>query len=236
MKARLSMTFLGAAALLAACQSADSASFETASLDTDDQKASYGVGINMGRQIADARDRLDRAAFMRGIEDALQGNQPAVPPEELNAALQAFGEQIQAAAAEERARLAEENAAAGAAYLEENGAREGVTTTESGLQYEVLSEGEGASPTVEQRARLHYRGTLIDGTEFDSSYSRGSPAEFAVGGLIDGFTEALLLMRPGSHFRVVIPPDIGYGPNGSGPMIGPNATLVFEIELLEILP
>jgi FKBP-type peptidyl-prolyl cis-trans isomerase len=209
--------------------------FENAALDTDDQKASYGIGLNVGRQIADARDRLDRLAFMRGIEDAMQGNDPDLSTEELQTVLQAFSAEIQAAAEEERTQLGEENAAAGAAYLEENAAREGVTTTESGLQYEVLRAGDGPSPTVDQRARLHYRGTLIDGTEFDSSYSRGEPAEFSVGGLIDGFTEALTLMQVGSHWRIVIPSDIGYGPNGSGPVIGPNATLIFEIELLEIL-
>ena len=109
-----------------------------------------------------------------------------------------------------------------------------MTTTESGLQYEVLREGEGASPTRDDQVRLHYRGTLIDGTEFDSSYD-GDPVVFPAGGLIPGFTEALLLMTPGSHFRVVIPSEIAYGPNGSGGAIGPNATLVFEIEFFEVV-
>lgn len=235
---RYSAALLALAVLTTGCRSGDAApgsdAYETASLETSDQKASYGIGLNIGGQLADARERLDRAAFMRGIEDALQGNEPDVSPEELQTVLQAFSQEIQASVASEREALAESNATAGAEYLAENGARPEVTTTESGLQYEVLREGEGASPTVEQRARLHYRGTLIDGTEFDSSYD-GEPAEFAVGGLIQGFTEALTLMKPGSHWRVVIPSDLAYGPSGQGRAIGPNATLIFEIELLEVL-
>ena len=234
MKVRLATALLGASVAFAGCANGDMASYETAALDSGDQQASYGIGLNIGSQLADARDRLDRAAFMRGIEDALQGADPALPNDAIQAALQKFGEEIQAAAMEEQARVGEENAAAGVAYLEENGARDGVTTTDSGLQYEVLRAGEGPSPTIEQTARLHYKGTLIDGTEFDSSYG-GDPAQFPVGGLIPGFTEALTMMQVGSHFRIVIPSDIGYGPRGSGPAIGPNSTLIFEIELLEIV-
>lgn len=219
---------------VSACgDTAGSGDFASASLDSDDQKASYGIGLNVGRQIADTRDQLDRAAFMRGVNDALEDNDLAVPEDELQRVLTAFSQQIQAAAAQERARLGQENAEAGAAYQAENGQREGVTTTDSGLQYEVLREGDGASPTAESTVRLHYRGSLIDGTEFDSSYD-GEPAEFNAGRLIPGFTEALLLMSEGSHFRIVIPSEIGYGPGGSG-TIPPNATLIFEIELIEIL-
>lgn len=237
MTPRSGAVLLCVAVLATACRSGDAgsaAAFESASIDTQDQKASYGIGLNIGGQIADAEARIDRMALMRGIEDALQGNEPDIPPAELQEVLQAFSQQIQEAAAAERETAASDNLAAGQAYLAENGARPEVTTTESGLQYEVLREGEGVSPTVEQRARLHYRGTLIDGTEFDSSHG-GDPAEFAVGGLIAGFTEALTLMKPGSHFRVVIPSDIAYGPRGSGRAIGPNATLIFEIELIEVI-
>ena len=237
MTARLGAALLGVTVMLGACSNGGgTASFESAPLDSNDQKASYGIGLNVGGQIADARDRLDRLAFMRGIEDALQSNEPAISREELQTVLQAFGQEIEAAAAEARGRAAEENAAAGAAYLAENGTRDGVTTTESGLQYEVLREGEGASPTADDQVRLHYRGSLIDGTEFDSSYE-GDPVVFAAGRLIAGFTEALLLMQPGSHYRIVIPSDIAYGPNGGQPggPIGPNATLVFEIEVFEVV-
>jgi len=237
MTARLGAALLGVTVMLGACSnSGGTASFESAALDTNDQKASYGIGLNVGGQIADARDRLDRSAFMRGIEDALQSNEPALSRQELQTVLEAFGQEIEAAAAEARTRVADENAVAGAAYLEEDRARDGVVTTASGLQYEVLREGEGASPTADDQARLHYRGSLIDGTEFDSSYE-GDPVVFAVGRMIPGFREALLLMKPGSHYRLVIPSDIAYGPNGGQPgsPIGPNATLVFEIEMFEVV-
>lgn len=235
MTVRKALTLLGVSMMVAACSNAGgSGDYSSAALETGDQKASYGVGLNVGSQLRDARERLDRAAFMRGIEDAFAAADPAIPQEELQSALQEFGQQIQAAAAQERARVGTENAEAGADYQAENARRDGVTTTESGLQYEVLRAGDGATPTREDVVRLHYRGTLIDGTEFDSSYD-GEPAEFPVGGLIQGFTEALLLMQEGSHFRIVIPSEIGYGPTGSGPQIGPNSTLVFEIELLEVM-
>lgn len=233
MMVRNGAALLGATILLGAC-SGGSVSFESAAIDTDDQKASYGIGLNVGTQIADTKDRLDRMAFMRGIEDALQANDPAIPREELQEVLQAFGQAIQAEAAQARAAQGQDNAEAGMSYQEDNGAREGVITTESGLQYEVLRGGEGTSPTRDDQVRLHYKGTLVDGTEFDSSYD-GEPVVFPAGGLIPGFTEALLLMQPGSHFRVVIPSEIGYGPNGSGPVIGPNSTLIFEIELFEVV-
>lgn len=233
MNARIGTAILAATFAIAGCSNGGAGSYESATLDTDDQKSSYGIGLNVGRQIADTRDHLDRAAFMRGVVDALDENDQALTDEELQTVLTAFGQKIQAAAAQERARVGTDNAQAGAEYQAENAAREGVTTTESGLQYEVLREGDGATPTTENDVRLHYRGTLIDGTEFDSSYD-GDPAVFPAGGLISGFTEALLLMQEGAHYRIVIPSEIAYGPNGSG-SIGPNSTLIFEIELLEVI-
>jgi len=237
MTARIGAALLGVSVLLGGCTSGDGASYENAALDTGDQMASYGIGFQYGGQLSDARDRLDRMAFMRGFEDALQGNEQPLSRDEIQTALQTFSEEIAAVAQAEETRVAEANAAEGVTYLAENGARDGVITTESGLQYEVLRTGDGPSPTREQTARLHYRGTLIDGSEFDSSYARAEPAEFDVGRLIAGFTEALTLMQVGSHFRVVIPSDIGYGVRGGGggSSIGPNATLIFEIELLEII-
>ena len=233
MNARFAYGLVALTAALTACSNG-SGSFESASLDADDQKASYGIGLNVGTQIADSRDRLDRAAFMRGVEDALQGREPAISREEIQPALQAFAQEVQAAAAEARQRESAENAEAGAAFLAENGQREGVMTTESGLQYEVLRAGDGASPTASDEVQLHYRGTLTDGTEFDSSYD-GQPAVFGVGAVIPGFAEAIQLMQVGSHFRIWIPSDLAYGAQGSGPVIGPNQVLVFEIELLDIV-
>jgi FKBP-type peptidyl-prolyl cis-trans isomerase len=218
---------------LTGCSGGDASSSGPAALDTDDQKASYGIGLNMGSQLEPAAERIDRAALMRGIEDALQSNDPAIPEDEIQVILMAFGEEIEAAAATERDQEAQESAIAGEAFLAQNGRREGVTTVDSGVQYEVLRQGDGARPTADQSIRVHYRGSLIDGTEFDSSYG-GDPAVFMASGLIPGFSEALLLMQVGSHYKIFIPSDRAYGPTGSGP-IGPNATLIFEIELLEIV-
>jgi FKBP-type peptidyl-prolyl cis-trans isomerase len=234
MNFRLAGVALAAGSLvLTACAGDGTSSTGSAALDTDDQKASYGIGLNMAAQLAVAEERIDRPALMRGIEDALQGNDPALPSEEIQTVLMAFGEEIEAAAALERDQAAQDNAVEAEAYLAENGRKDGVTTSDSGLQYEVLREGDGAVPTADQSVQVHYRGSLIDGTEFDSSYG-GDPAVFMASGLISGFTEALLMMPVGSHYRIVIPSDIGYGPAGSGP-IGPNATLIFEIELIDIV-
>ena len=234
MKARTGALLLGAWAGWAGCSSQGDLSFDSAPLETNDQKASYGIGLNVGTQIIDTEARLDRAAFMRGLEDALRNDEPAVPRSELESVLQAFAGEIEAAAVAERETAGATNAAEGSSYQAENAGREEVTTTESGLQYEVLRAGDGPRPEADDLVRLHYRGTLIDGTEFDASYG-GDPAEFGVGGVIPGFSEALQLMPVGSHYRVVIPSELGYGPRGSGPLIGPNATLIFEIELLGIV-
>ncbi|MDH3270315.1 MAG: FKBP-type peptidyl-prolyl cis-trans isomerase [Gemmatimonadota bacterium] len=234
MIARWGSALLGASLMLGACSNAGGTAYESAALDSNDQKASYAIGLNVGTQLVDANDRLDRQAFLRGVNDALTSSDPAIERSELEGVLQTFGQEIQAAAEEARSAAAESNVAEGEAFLAENAEREDVTVTESGLQYEVLREGDGASPTREDQVRLHYRGTLIDGTEFDSSYE-GEPVVFSAGRLIPGFTEALLLMREGSHFRIAIPSDLAYGPAGSGPAIGPNSTLVFEIELFEVV-
>jgi FKBP-type peptidyl-prolyl cis-trans isomerase len=231
MRTRQSLVLLGAALLLSACGGAGKG---PATLETDDQKASYGIGLDMGRSLAPAKGRLDMAAFTKGIEDALAGGEPALADSVIQAAIQAFSKSIMEAQQKERAELAEKNRAAGEKYLAENGAKPGVTTTASGLQYEVLTQGAGPTPTSEQQVRLHYKGTLLDGKEFDSSYGK-EPVVFPVSGLIPGFSEALQLMNVGSKFRVVIPGDLAYGPSGAGEDIGPNATLVFEIELLEIV-
>lgn len=218
--------------VLAGCGSGASSSND-APLETEDEIASYGVGLNVGRSLQAAEGRLQMDAFLRGVEDAMAGSDPAVAQEELQSALQAFSTSIQEEERTRRAAAAEENARKGDAYREENAAKEGVTVTESGLQYEVLEEGDGPTPGPDDRVRVHYRGTLVDGTEFDSSYD-GDPATFTVGGVIDGFSEGLQLMPVGSKYRFVIPPELAYGDQGNGRAIGPNETLVFELELLGI--
>lgn len=205
------------------------------SLDSNDSKASYGIGQDIGRNLKPAASHLDMDAFMQGLEDVLAEVDPALPPEELQAAIQQFSQEVSAEQEAERAAQAETNIVEGEAYAAENGAKEGVTTTESGLQYEVLEQGDGAMPGSTDQVSIHYRGTLVDGTEFDSSYERGMPATFGVDGVIPGFTEALMLMNVGSKYRVVIPAGLAYGAGGSGDVIGPNATLIFEMELLEIV-
>jgi FKBP-type peptidyl-prolyl cis-trans isomerase len=231
MRTRQSLLLLGAALLLTACSGAGKG---PATLETDDQKASYGIGLDMGRSLAPAKGRLDMPAFTKGVEDALAGSEPALDDEAIQAAIQVFSQSIMEAQQAERTELAEKNRADGEKYLAENGAKQGVTTTASGLQYEVLTPGTGPKPAPEQQVRVHYKGTLVDGKEFDSSYGK-EPVVFPVSGLIPGFSEALQLMNVGSKFRVVIPGDLGYGPSGAGQDIGPNAALVFEIELLEIV-
>ena len=198
---------------------------------TQELQASYGIGLQMGEQLAsNPFDGLDISAVSAGIADSFAGAESKVSQEELQAAFQVISARMQAAAAEQ----AEVLGAAGAEYLAENAKKDGVVVTESGLQYEVLAEGEGEKATAESTVSVHYHGSLVDGTVFDSSVERGQPAEFPVGGVIAGWTEALQLMSPGAKLKLTIPADLAYGERGAGAAIGPHATLVFEVELLAI--
>ena len=217
---------------LGACQSQGETGPPT--LDTEDQKGSYVVGLQMGSQLAPAQGFFDREAFLAGLRDGMAESDPALPAEELQPTLMAFSQKIVTEQTRLRAEAAEENALKGAEFLRENGNKEGVIVTESGLQYEVLREGEGATPAPTDRIRIHYKGSLIDGTQFDSSYDRDEPLELGVTEFISGFSEGLQLMSVGSHFMFYIPSEIGYGAVGQG-QIGPNETLIFEVELLEII-
>lgn len=212
-------------------------SVQAQTLDTDEAKLSYSLGVMIGENILiHDFQTLDTEAFRLGI-DTVYGNQDALmTPEEIMATMQAFQQTQMEAQREAFAAQADENLTLGQAYLAENSAKAGVTTTDSGLQYEQLEAGEGASPAVTDVVKVHYRGTLIDGTEFDSSYSRGEPISFPLSGVIPGWTEGLQLMQVGEKARLVIPSDLAYGPNGMGNAIGPNETLVFEVELIEINP
>jgi len=228
MKIQLGITTALLVATVPGCQGSGSVS-----LDTDDQKASYGIGLDIGQNLMTVESHLDIAALRVGIEDALAEREQRIPEEELEEIMVAFSETLQLEAAAERVTQSERNIEEGEAFLAENGAREGVTTTETGLQYEVLREGDGERPGEDSRATIHYRGTLVDGTEFDSSYEREEPAVFPLNGVIPGFSEGLRLMQVGSQYRFAMPADIAYGESGSPPSIGPNATLIFEVELLE---
>lgn len=200
-------------------------------LSTQEQQASYGIGLQMGEQLAaNPFEGLEIAAVSQGIADAFAGVESKVAHADLQAAFQVISERMQAAAAEQAKVLG----AAGEAFLAENAQKEGVVVTESGLQYEVISEGEGAKPTAESTVSVHYHGSLIDGKVFDSSVERGQPAEFPVGGVIAGWTEALQLMTVGSKYKLAVPAELAYGERGAGAAIPPHAVLVFEVELLEI--
>lgn len=208
----------------------------TPTLDTDDKKASYGIGLQMGESLGPAEARLDMDAFLAGLRDGMSGAEPALEQNEIIIAVQQFSQGITEEMEARRQAEATENAEAGAAYMAVNAQKEGVNTTESGLQYEVLTEGDGALPGTGDRVRIHYTGRLLDGTVFDSSYERGEPVTFPISGVIAGFSEGLQLMREGSKYRLVIPGDLGYGMTGAGEMIGANETLIFEVELLEVVP
>jgi FKBP-type peptidyl-prolyl cis-trans isomerase len=226
---------LSAALLIATlfgCQDSGSAS-----LETDDQKASYAIGLDIGRNFITVESHIDLAALRVGIQDGLAESEQRISQAELEEVMVAFGETMQAESLAAMEAESLRNIEEGTVYLAENGAREGVMTTDTGLQYEVLRESDGDRPeATTSLATIHYRGTLVDGTEFDSSYERDNPAVFPLNGVIPGFSEGLQLMQTGSQYRFVMPADLAYGVAGSPPSIGPNATLVFEVELLEISP
>ncbi len=202
------------------------------SFDSIESQASYGIGLQVGQQLTESGlQGLEPAALLAGLTDALEGNTPSVPVETLHNALRTMHELAEAVRQERQAALAE----AGKVFLAENVKKEGVQVTESGLQYKVLKAGDGAIPARTDHVRVHYTGRLIDGTVFDSSVQRGQPAEFPVNGVIAGWIEALTLMPVGSKWELYIPYQLAYGERGAGAAIPPFATLVFEVELLEIL-
>ena len=199
---------------------------------TDAEKASYGIGLQMGEQLkANPFEGLNLNSVFEGMKDAYTGNDFHVEIPAIQAAFEKINAEIQARREEEAKVLAAE----GIAFLEENAKRPEVTVTESGLQYEVLTEGNGENPTVDSTIRAHYHGTLINGTVFDSSYERGQPAEFPVGGVIKGWTEAVQMMGTGSKWRLYVPHELAYGERGAGAAIAPFSTLIFDVELLEII-
>jgi len=202
------------------------------------EKLSYALGMDLGNQLRKQSVDVDPATFAKGLSDALSGGKTLLTEEEargLIAELQKDLKAKQAAAqAEKMKELSEKNKKEGEAFLDANKKKEGVVTLPSGLQYRILKAGEGKKPTIDDTVVCQYRGTLVDGTEFDSSYKRNQPATFPVKGVIKGWTEALQLMPAGSKWELVIPPDLAYGERGAGNVIGPGATLIFEVELVSI--
>ena len=207
-------------------------------LKTPREKLSYALGMDLGNQLRKQSVDVDPATFAKGLSDALSGGKTLLTEEEargLIAELQKDLKAKQAAAqAEKMKELSEKNKKEGEAFLDANKKKEGMVTLPSGLQYRILKAGEGKKPTIDDTVVCQYRGTLVDGTEFDSSYKRNQPATFPVKGVIKGWTEALQLMPAGSRWELVIPPDLAYGERGAGNVIGPGATLIFEVELVSI--
>ena len=206
-----------------------------APLATDKDKVSYAIGLDIGRSLKPIRDEVDPVVLKRAIDDVLAGRTPQLDEASAGAAMQAFGQKMQAKQAADRKVELDRNLAAGKAFLAENGKKPGIVTTASGLQYQVLTPGTGPKPAAGANVRVHYRGTLLDGTVFDSSYDRKEPAEFALGAVIPGWTEALQLMPVGSKYKLWIPQELAYGEQGTpGGPIPPGSTLVFEVELLAL--
>jgi FKBP-type peptidyl-prolyl cis-trans isomerase FklB len=199
-------------------------------LDTDKKRFSYIIGMQIGQQLRNDNIELDEAAFMAAIRDVAAGNKPQLSQQELQATMQRIQQQRQA----ESQKIAEKNTLEGQKFLEENKKKAGVKVLPSGLQYKVIKSGSGTSPKATDTVEVNYRGTLIDGTEFDSSYSRGQPATFPVNGVIKGWQEALQAMKEGGKWQIYVPAELAYGSRGAGAKIGPNATLIFDVELLKI--
>jgi len=198
------------------------------------QKESYSLGYQFGKNMKFQGVDLDLEVYAAAIRDALEGREPRMTPEEIRATINGLQQRLQAARQEALRAQADRNLAEGRAFLAENGKKEGVVTLPSNLQYTVLAAGSGKTPQKTDSVTVHYRGTLIDGTEFDSSISRGEPETFRVNGVIAGWTEALQLMKTGARWRLFIPPELAYGERGSPPRIPPNSTLVFEVELIAV--
>lgn len=209
---------------------------EESSLTSNKEIASYAIGTQIGTQVLQSLQSqplpLDHEALLIAIGDILRGDGPRFDLPTLQAAVTAFQQEAE----KMRQQIAEDNLKRAMDFLVSNRDQEGVVETESGLQYKIIESGEGSNPAPEDLVVVHYRGRLLDDTEFDSSYTRGQPAEFYVNQVIRGWQEVLQLMKPGDRWEVYISPDLGYGPNGAGGSIGPNELLVFEVALLEIKP
>jgi FKBP-type peptidyl-prolyl cis-trans isomerase FklB len=209
-------------------------------LNTPKDKQSYAIGINVGKGLSQNLKQsgvdIDPAILSRAIKDVLSGGKQSMTDQEAQATLTALQAEMRKAQDEKTKQLSEGNKKEGDEFLAANKIKEGVTTLPDGLQYKILQEGTGPKPTATDAVTVNYRGALVNGTEFDSSYKRGQPATFNVTGIIKGWTEALELMPVGSKWQLVIPSDLAYGPSGRPPVIGPNSTLVFEVELVSIQP
>lgn len=208
-------------------------SAEPIELTTQQQRVSYSIGADIGSTFLEQEIDVDVAALVAGVADSLTGK-TILSEEEMKEVMMAFQQEMMSKMQAKQASVGAENIAAGTAYLAENAKKDGVKVLPSGLQYKVINSGDGKTPTATDTVKTHYHGTLIDGTVFDSSVERGEPVSFPVNGVIPGWTEALLLMKEGDKWQLVVPSDLAYGDRGAGGRIGPNSTLIFEVELLSV--
>jgi len=224
-----------ATAVAVAALAAPLSAFAIEKLTTEREKVSYMVGMDLSKGLMQIKDEIDLAIVVQALETSLKGGTTLMTDAEQQTVRQAFIQKMTAAQQAQQKVSADKNKKDGEAFLAANKNKPGVKATASGLQYEVIKEGTGPKPAATDQVKVHYVGTLIDGTKFDSSVDRGEPATFALNGVIPGWTEALQLMPVGSKYKIVVPAALGYGEKGTPGPIGPNATLVFEVELLEIL-
>jgi FKBP-type peptidyl-prolyl cis-trans isomerase FklB len=220
--------------LLIGCAAEEAKIAPELKLDTPKSRISYTIGVNIGKDFQTQKMDIDADVLLLGLKDSMAGTELRLTDEEMASEIESFQQEMQAKITAEMEAMVVKNKAEGEAFLAENATKEGVVVTESGLQYKILEPGEGDAPEATDVVTVHYRGTLIDGTQFDSSYDRGQPATFPVGGVIAGWTEALQLMKPGAKWQLVIPAELAYGERGAGQVIGPNATLLFDVELISV--
>lgn len=203
-------------------------------LKTDEQKLSYALGLDLGAYFKSLNENIDLDVLHQGVVDSYKGNTPLLSGEEAAAIQQKYAQKQQEERLKQTVEMISKNQKAAEDFLAENGKKEGVTTTASGLQYKVLTSAEGPKPKAEDTVKVHYSGKLLDGTEFDSSVARGEPAVFPLNQVIPGWTEAVQLMNVGSKFQIFLPPDLAYGDRGAPPVIEPGSMLIFDVELLGI--
>ncbi len=225
---------LAAAMCAALAMSGVTVAADAQELKGDKEKLSYSVGMDIGANLKRQSIEVDPDLLMKGFKDSYTGGKTLLTEEESRQAIQSFQKQQMAKQVEVAKQMAEKNKAEGEKFLAENKGKDGVKTTASGLQYKVIQEGKGVSPTADNTVEVHYKGTLIDGKEFDSSYKRNQTATFPVSGVIPGWTEGLQLMKAGGKYMLFVPSNLAYGERGAGRDIGPNATLVFEVELISV--
>lgn len=207
---------------------------EKKALQSQRDKVSYSIGLDIGNNLKRQSIDVDPDIISQGIKDILAGNEPLMTEQEIVETMMTLQKELMVKQAEKVKQIAEKNKTAGEAFLAENKKKEGVITLPSGLQYKIIKEGAGKTPKLTDTVTVHYRGTFIDGTEFDSSFKRGEPATFPVNGVIAGWTEALQLMKEGSIWQLFIPSNLAYGDKGAGSVIEPNSVLIFDVELISL--